>query len=88
MSAVTCTCTHCGHTGEPILATQSVPLHYVELDPEDPQASEHELGIDVDGELTVGLEVCRQCHTLLSHWIEGASAPFRPDWGSYDSRTN
>lgn len=75
-------CKKCGHEGEPITCMEPFPCRSLEVDKEDPDYKEHKYGLDVDGDLHIGIEVCRNCKALAGFWIEDAGdAEFHADWG-------
>lgn len=75
-------CRKCGHVGDPISTTEPFPTMGVRLDMDDPDYDDHRDGIDIDGYLSIGLQVCRSCHALLGFWIENCDdAVFHADWG-------
>lgn len=75
-------CRKCGHVGAPISTTEPFPTMGVRLDMDDPDYHDHRDGIDVNGYLSIGLQVCRCCHALLGFWIENCDdAVFHADWG-------
>lgn len=75
-------CKKCGHEGDPITCVDPFPGGSVQVDREDPDHEEHRYGIDVDGDVYIGLEVCRNCKAIAGFWIEDAGdAEFHEDWG-------
>lgn len=75
-------CKKCGHVSDPITSVEGFPLQSVYVDQEDPDYKEHEYGIDVDGDIQIGLEICRSCHAIAGFWIEDAGdAEFHGEWG-------
>lgn len=75
-------CKKCGYEGEAITSVEGFPLRSIQVHQEDPDYKEHEYGLDVDGDVYIGLEVCRNCKAIAGFWIEDAGdAVFHADWG-------
>ena len=75
-------CKKCGHEGESITSVELFPGGSVQVDQEDPDYQEHQYGLDVDGDLYIGLEVCRNCKAIAGFWIEDAGdAEFHAGYG-------
>lgn len=75
-------CKKCGHEGDAIQSVVLCPEGSVQVDSEDPDYEEHKYGLDADGHLYIGLEVCRNCKAIAGFWIEDAGdREFHADWG-------
>ena len=75
-------CKKCGHEGDPITSVESLPGGSVQVHLDDPDYEELKHGLDVDGDVYIGLEVCRNCKAIAGFWIEDAGdAEFHADWG-------
>lgn len=75
-------CKKCGHEAEPIVIVEPFPCGSIQVNDEDTDYLAHKDGFDVDGDIQIGLEVCRNCHAIAGFWIEDANnAEFYSDFG-------
>lgn len=79
-------CKKCGHEADPILSVSGFPEGSITVDQEDPDHPEHKFGLDVDGPICIGLEICRNCKSIAGFWIEDpGDAAFYATWGKHRS---